>query len=70
MQFTNRPFIVGDRVQLRSLGGPTIVEGVVEEIQPMRTVIRTDAKMPCYVNNKVGWASAREQPVCLQYIPS
>lgn len=27
--------------------------GVVEKILPMRTVIRTDAKVPVYINNKV-----------------
>ena len=27
--------------------------GVVEKIQPMRTVIRTDLKVPVYINNKV-----------------
>lgn len=26
-QYTSRPFIVGDRVQLKSLGGSTIAEG-------------------------------------------
>lgn len=50
--FMSRPFINGDRVQLKSLSGAVIAAGVVEQITPMRTVIRTDAKVPVYINNK------------------
>lgn len=36
--YTTQPFIVGDRVQLKSLGGATVVAGVVEQVRapPMR----------------------------------
>ena len=37
--FASRPFVVGDRVQLLS-GGAVVVEGLVEQIEPMRTVLR------------------------------
>lgn len=56
--YASRPFVVGDRVQLKSLGGTTVVEGVVEQILPMRTVIRTDSKAPVFINNKVRVAVA------------
>ncbi|KAI3434983.1 hypothetical protein D9Q98_003035 [Chlorella vulgaris] len=50
--YSSRPFIVGDRIQLKSLSGSVIVSGVVEHIAPMRTVVRGDNKLPVYVNNK------------------
>jgi small-conductance mechanosensitive channel len=37
--FASRPFVVGDRVQLMK-GGAVVVEGKVEHIEPMRTVLR------------------------------
>lgn len=49
--YTSRPFVAGDRVQLKQ-GSTTIVAGVVEKIQPLRTVIRTDDRYPVYLNNK------------------
>lgn len=50
--YSTRPFIVGDRVQLKSLSGSTIAMGVVEHIAPMRTVLRADNKLPIYISNK------------------
>ncbi|KAL4435614.1 hypothetical protein ABPG77_002577 [Micractinium sp. CCAP 211/92] len=50
--YSTRPFIVGDRVQLKSLSGSTIATGVVEHIAPMRTVLRADNKLPIYISNK------------------
>ncbi len=46
VQYMSRPFIKGDRIQLKSLSGSTVLAGVVEQIRPLRTVIRTDAKVP------------------------
>ncbi|KAI7843449.1 hypothetical protein COHA_002927 [Chlorella ohadii] len=50
--YSSRPFIIGDRIQLKTLSGSTIVAGVVESIAPMRTLIRSDQKLPVYINNK------------------
>ncbi|EFN57141.1 hypothetical protein CHLNCDRAFT_143473 [Chlorella variabilis] len=66
--YSSRPFIVGDRIQLRSLGGSVIVAGklaapgpapagtavrcTVEHIAPMRTVINGGDQLPVYINNK------------------
>lgn len=40
--YTARPFIVGDRIQLKSMSGAVVVHGTVEKILPMSTVIKTD----------------------------
>lgn len=45
-------FIVGERVVLKSMGGSTLVTGVVESISPMRTCILTDKKHAVFINNK------------------
>ena len=37
-QFVTRPFVVGDRITLKSSGGSPVLSGVVESISPMRTV--------------------------------
>eukprot|EP00891_Asterochloris_glomerata_P003721 jgi/Astpho2/3721/Aster-04906 len=50
--FLTRPFIVGDRVDLKGSGGSTVVVGVVERIEPMRTTIRTDSGIPVTIPNK------------------
>ena len=46
LQFLTRPFVVGDRITLKTAGGGVIIAGVVEGISPMRTVIRTDDNVP------------------------
>ena len=53
MQFISRPFVVGDRIEISSVGGSKFVVGVVERVDPMRTIIRTDACMPITIPNKV-----------------
>ena len=53
MQFLSRPFVVGDRVELSSAGGERVLVGVIERVDPMRTIIRTDAALPVTIPNKV-----------------
>ena len=53
MQFISRPFVVGDRIEISSVGGAKFVVGTVERVDPMRTIIRTDACMPITIPNKV-----------------
>ena len=47
-----RPFIVGDRIELKTTGGGTVLVGIVEKIDPMRTVLRTDSTVPQAIPNK------------------
>lgn len=51
-QFLTRPFIVGDRVELKTTGGGTVLTGIVERIDVMRTLIRTDKSIPVAVPNR------------------
>ncbi|KAL3162807.1 hypothetical protein ABBQ32_009265 [Trebouxia sp. C0010 RCD-2024] len=51
--FLSRPFVVGDRVELSSAGGDRVLVGVIERVDPMRTIIRTDASLPVTIPNKV-----------------
>jgi len=50
--FITRPFIVGDRIELKTTGGGTVLVGIVEKIDPMRTVLRTDGTVPQAIPNK------------------
>lgn len=43
---------MGDRIQLKTTGGGTVLIGIVEKIDPMRTVLRTDDTVPVAVPNK------------------
>lgn len=52
MQFLTRPFVVGDRIELKTTSGGTVLVGIVERIDPMRTVLRTDGTVPVAVPNK------------------
>lgn len=52
LQFLTRPFVVGDRIELKTTGGGTVLIGIVENIDPMRTVLRTDSNVPVAVPNK------------------
>jgi len=51
-QYLTRPFVVGDRVELKSSGGGSIVMGVVESISMMRTQLRTDRAVPISIPNR------------------
>ncbi|KAL0035679.1 hypothetical protein WJX79_007913 [Trebouxia sp. C0005] len=51
--FISRPFVVGDRIEISSVGGSKFVVGTVERVDPMRTIIRTDSCMPITIPNKV-----------------
>ena len=52
VQFLTRPFVVGDRVELKTTGGGTVLTGFVERIDVMRTLIRTDKSVPVAVPNR------------------
>ena len=52
VQFLTRPFVVGDRIELKTTGGGSILTGVVERIDPMRTMIRMDDSVPVNIPNK------------------
>ena len=50
--YTSRAFIKGDRVQFKSMSGSTVVAGMVLDIQPMKTLVKTSNGALIYVNNK------------------
>jgi small-conductance mechanosensitive channel len=52
VQFVTRPFVVGDRIELKTTGGGSVLVGIVEKITPMRTVLRTDGTIPMAIPNK------------------
>ena len=52
MQFVSRPFVVGDRVELRTATGASVVLGLVERISPMNTTFRSDQNIPISIPNK------------------
>jgi len=60
LQFISRPFVVGDRIEISSVGGSKFVVGTVERVDPMRTIIRTDSCMPITIPNKVGAISSQK----------
>ena len=44
--YTSRPFIAGDRIQLKTMSGALVVSGTVQKILPMHTIIKTDNGTP------------------------
>ena len=52
VQFVSRPFVVGDRVELKTASGGSVVTGLVERIAPMSTTIRNDQNIPISIPNK------------------
>ena len=50
--YLTRPFVVGERVTLQTPAGAPVVTGVVERIDPMRTLIRSDRAAPVSIPNK------------------
>ncbi|KAI3427237.1 hypothetical protein D9Q98_007172 [Chlorella vulgaris] len=48
--FTTRPFVAGDDVEL-TMNGMLVVRGTVVQMEPMRTVIKSDDGGVVYVNN-------------------
>ena len=52
MQFLSRPFVVGDRIDVNTSGGTKMLTGYVERVDPMRTIIRSDAGLPFMLPNK------------------
>ncbi len=57
LQFLSRPFVVGEQVVLS--GGPRI-EGIVEGVEIMRTLVRTNEGVVVAVPNKVSEALCSE----------
>ncbi len=49
-----REFVVGDRVEILTSGGSRVITGTVERVDPMRTIMRSDAELPITMPNKVG----------------
>ena len=43
-QFLTRPFVVGDRIEVKTTGGGTVLVGTVEKIDVMRTVVRAHCR--------------------------
>jgi small-conductance mechanosensitive channel len=50
--YLTRPFVVGERVTLQTPSGAAVVTGVVERIDPMRTLVRSDRAAPVSIPNK------------------
>jgi len=50
--YLTRPFVVGERVTLQTPSGAPVVTGVVERIDPMRTLVRSDRATPVSIPNK------------------
>lgn len=57
VQFLSRPFVVGDRIEVTTAGGVKLLLGFVERVDPMRTIIRSDAGLPFMLPNKVRFTS-------------
>ncbi len=53
MQFLSQPFVVGDRVEILTSGGGSVTTGTIERVDPMRTILRSDAELPITMPNKV-----------------
>jgi hypothetical protein len=53
VQFLSQPFVVGDRVEILTSGGGHVITGTVERVDPMRTILRSDAELPITMPNKV-----------------
>ncbi|GMH34210.1 hypothetical protein BSKO_02044 [Bryopsis sp. KO-2023] len=51
--FLSRPFVAGDRIEVFASNGNRVLGGVVEHVNPLRTVIRVDKGYPLEVPNKV-----------------
>ena len=51
-QFLSQPFLVGDRVEVATGNGARVLTGVIERIDPMRTIVRSDAEVPITIPNK------------------
>ncbi len=60
-QFLSQPFLVGDRVEVATGNGARVLTGVIERIDPMRTIVRSDAEVPITIPNK---ASVTNGCVC------
>jgi len=45
--------VVGDRVEILTSGGGSVTTGTIERVDPMRTILRSDAELPITMPNKV-----------------
>ncbi len=50
--YTSRPFIAGDRVQLKTMNGQNVVSGTIDKILPLHTILKTDNGTPIFIHNK------------------
>ncbi|CAL5229355.1 g12666 [Coccomyxa viridis] len=50
--FLTRPFVVGDKVELKTQTGGSVLHGTVVRIEVMRTIVRTEAGIPVAIPNK------------------
>jgi hypothetical protein len=51
LQYSTRPFVAGDKVQLLSMYGGVVAEGTVSAVDPLRTVLVDEYGALVYVNN-------------------
>lgn len=51
MQFMTNVFVVGERITLLGQGGGEVTTGIVERIDPMRTLLRSDEGLPVALPN-------------------
>jgi MscS family membrane protein len=50
--YTSRPFIAGDRVQLKTMSGANVISGTVDKILPLHTILKADNGTPIFIHNK------------------
>jgi small-conductance mechanosensitive channel len=50
--YTSRPFIAGDRVQIKTMSGANVISGTIEKILPLHTILKTDNGTPIFIHNK------------------
>ena len=53
-QLVFRPVVTGERIRLMAKDGKTVLQGIVETIMPIRTVVRGDDDSPVAIPNSVG----------------
>ena len=63
-QFLSQPFLVGDRVEVATGNGARVLTGVIERIDPMRTIVRSDAEVPITIPNKARFTSGCPCSAC------
>lgn len=67
VQFLSRPFVVGERIDISFSGGGKFMTGYVEQVAPMRTILRTDSCVPVTIPNKASKVCWNESLLCFYY---